>query len=302
MNPEPVFYQRPLGVLQISGATRLDLIDRMSTQQVGNLRPGQGAATVFTTEIGRMIDRVLIFADDDTVTAVTGENYSDQIGRYLMSYVFFNDDFQLVDRTAETAVLGVYGAAVRDLLGRLGITIDVDLPRHHWQKGVVAGHDISIHRTDPIGGDGYLLLTQTAHVDLLKTALLEAHAREIDEGEFEALRIAAGLPRLGHELTQDYIPLEAGLWDDVSFNKGCYIGQEIIARMESRGKLAKRLVALESSQSLTAGSEIQANGKTVGSITSAAGEIGLGYVKTAALDGDLELSTNNASLTVHQKS
>jgi aminomethyltransferase len=88
-------------------------------------------------------------------------------------------------------------------------------------------------------------------------------------------------------LTGDYIPLEAGLWDDVSFNKGCYIGQEIIARMESRGKLAKKLMKLRPSAPVAAGATLRANGKTAGTITSAAvgpdGPVALGYVKTAVL-------------------
>ena len=89
-------------------------------------------------------------------------------------------------------------------------------------------------------------------------------------------------------MTQDYIPLEANLWADVSFKKGCYIGQEIIARLESRGKLAKRLVRLSLKSSAEPGVEITADGKKVGSLTSVgsgpAGILALGYVKTAVLD------------------
>jgi aminomethyltransferase len=114
-----------------------------------------------------------------------------------------------------------------------------------------------------------------------------------DEAAFDYLRIEAGLPRYGRELTLDYIPLEANLWADVSFSKGCYIGQEIIARMESRGKLAKRLVKLRPSAPITAGAAITADGKTVGTITSVAegwgGFVALGYVKTAVLDAGSDL-------------
>ena len=69
-------------------------------------------------------------------------------------------------------------------------------------------------------------------------------------------------------MTLDYIPLEAGLWDDVSFHKGCYTGQEIIARMESRGKLAKRLTRLRPASPVAAGAEIVANGRPGGTILS----------------------------------
>ena len=92
------------------------------------------------------------------------------------------------------------------------------------------------------------------------------------------------------------------MWDDVSFSKGCYIGQEIIARMESRGKLAKRLVKLRPLAEVNVGSEITAKGKMAGTITSTAvgieGPVALGYVKTAVLDkgGDLMIG----SVPIHQ--
>jgi len=124
----------------------------------------------------------------------------------------------------------------------------------------------------------------------------------IDEAAYDYLRIEAGLPRFGRELTLDYIPLEAGLWADVSFSKGCYVGQEIIARMESRGKLAKRLVRLRPDAPLEPGATISAGSRTVGAITSAAdgpaGSLALGYVKTAALTEGAALVAGDIPLNV----
>jgi aminomethyltransferase len=121
-----------------------------------------------------------------------------------------------------------------------------------------------------------------------------------DETAFEFLRIEAGQPRLAHELTTDYIPLEANLWDDVSFTKGCYIGQEIIARMESRGKLAKKLTRLTTSSPIPSDGKLTANGKNAGTLTSTAvgpvGVVALGYVKTAVLDAQTPLLINDIPL------
>ena len=104
------------------------------------------------------------------------------------------------------------------------------------------------------------------------------------------------------ELTLDYIPLEAGLWDDVSFNKGCYTGQEIIARLESRGRLAKRLVRLTAGEPLAAGSALVAGGKSAGTITSAAdgpqGVQALAYVKTAILEQGGTLSAGDITVSL----
>ena len=276
-----------LGVLLISGETRLDLIHRMSTQAVNGLQRGEGTATVLTTDIGRIIDRLLLYTTSSMVYALTGENNSDNIARYLMRFVFFNDDFQLKDVSEDTAVFAVYGPQAGEKLTAAGFG-EVDLPLHHWRQAEIAGCTAYVHRTDPIDGGGYFVIGQEADRAVLWAHLLATGLVAADEVAFDYLRIAAGLPRYGRELTNDYIPLEADLWDDVSFTKGCYTGQEIIARMESRGKLAKKLVKLRSAAPVLAGDPLTANGKNAGVITSVAvgpeGPIALGYVKTAVLE------------------
>lgn len=276
-----------LGMLKITGETRLDLINRMSTQAVDGLKSGEGAATILTTDIGRIIDRLLLYVSGDTVYAMTSENNADNVARYLMRFVFFQDDFHVQDMSAETAVLGVYGAQAREKLAEAGFP-QVDLPMHHWRQQEIDGILAYLHRTDPVAGEGYFVMCDVADKETLVRHLTKSGCVWATGADFEILRIESGLKRFGHELTQDYIPLEADLWDDVSFDKGCFIGQEIIARMESRGRLAKKLVRLYPAASVEAGAEIKADGKKVGTVTSAAvspnGPVALGFVKTAVLD------------------
>jgi tRNA-modifying protein YgfZ len=275
-----------LGMLLFSGETRLDLIHRMSTQAVKNLQNGEGAATVLTTDIGRIIDRLILYATRDKVYALTGEQNADNVARYLMRFVFFNDDFHIEDLSADTAVFAVYGQGAQKLLAEVGFS-EVDLPLHHWRQADLDGATAYLHRTDPVAGDGYYVTCVMADKTAVQERLLAAGITPASEEAFEALRIEAGLPRFGRELTDAYIPLEANLWADVSFTKGCYIGQEIIARMESRGRMAKKLVTLRASEPLEPGADITAGGKKVGTITSAAvgphGPVALGYLKTAVL-------------------
>ena len=278
-----------LGVIKITGESRLDLLDRMSTQAVKRLSSGAGTATILTTEIGRIIDRIILYASSDTVYALTSEGHADQLARYLMQFVFFNDDFHMEDVSAETAVFAVYGPRADEMLQTLGFP-EVDLPLHHWRQVTLNDLTLYLHRADPIIGHGYYLMGRADDKEAMRQLLLDHGFLFADEAAFDYLRIRAGLPRFSHELTLDYIPLEANLWEDVSFNKGCYIGQEIIARLESRGRLAKQLIKLTPAQPVTPGTDILANGKTVGTITSAAvgpdGPVALGYVKTAVLPTD----------------
>ncbi|KAA3659805.1 MAG: folate-binding protein [Chloroflexi bacterium] len=298
-----VFTPRPLGILKIQGETRLDLIDRMSTQSVKNLASGEGAATILTTDIGRIIDRLILYASSDTAYALTSENNSDAIARYLMRFVFFNDDFRMEDVSAETAVFAIYGPQSQTKLAKAGFP-EADLPLHHWRQANINGTTLYLHRTDPIAGDGYFVMCQQSDADTAEKLLIDAGIIKANEAAFDALRIESGLPRFNTEMTRDYIPLETNLWNDVSFNKGCYIGQEIIARMESRGKLAKKLVPLKLSTPVEPGAELTANGKSVGTITSVAmlptGPIGLGYVKTAVLNSESELMVGETAVTVKE--
>ena len=133
-----------LGMLQFTGQTRLDLIHRMSTQAVNNLQSGEGAATVLTTDIGRIIDRLILYASSDTVYALTSENNSDNIARYLMRFVFFNDDFHVQDLSAETAVFAIYGPQAGTKLAQAGFA-EVELPLHHWRQTEVVGVTAYLH-------------------------------------------------------------------------------------------------------------------------------------------------------------
>lgn len=291
-----------LGMLKITGKTRLDLIHRMSTQAVNGLQSGEGRATVLTTDIGRIIDRLILYAGSDTIYALTGENNGDNIARYLMRFVFFNDDFQIEDISAKTAVFAVYGPQAARILGEEAGFPELAMPLHHWREAEIGGTTAFLHRTDPINGGGFFIMCEAADKDTLWQFLDQTSLVAADEPAFDFIRIEAGQPRFGREITQVYIPLETGLWDDVSFNKGCYTGQEIIARMESRGKLAKRLVELRPAGPVAPGDPVLAGGKSVGSVTSAGvgpnGAAALAYVKSTALDSGVDLAVGETAVSV----
>jgi aminomethyltransferase len=234
------------------------------------------------------------------VYSLTGADNNDNIARYLMRFVFYMDDFQIQDVSSETAIIGLYGSEAGDAANSVHNGSSA-LPIHHWERSENEGVPVSIHRADPIVGDGYFIICQSSEKSKILSNLLSAGAVFADDDAFEYLRIESGVPLLGHELTLDYIPLEAGLRPDISFNKGCYIGQEIIARMDSRGKLAKKLVKLIPNSPVATGAVIMAGDKSAGTITSASdgpnGPLALGYVKSAQLDSNL-LTVDGASVSI----
>lgn len=119
--------------------------------------------------------------------------------------------------------------------------------------------------------------------DVVGSEALDAGETEASAADYETLRLLVGIPAMGSELTEDTIPAEAGVVDEsVSFTKGCYTGQELVARIDSRGgNVPKHLRAITSDGTLGVGDVVIVDGDEVGTITSAAGGVGLAYIKRA---------------------
>ncbi len=274
----------PRGRLRLTGRARIDFLHRMSTNDLNALRPGQGAATALTTPIARIIDRVIVYERQDDALLLTSRGAQALVANWLRKYIFFNDDVQVRDASTEVGLLSIYGPKAADVASRL-VEQDVSgLSLHAW----LTHGSLALARADAMAGDGFHVFAPAplALASAWQSAL-DAGAIPIGEQAMETLRIESGLPRFARELSEAYIPLEVGLWRDVSFSKGCYIGQEIIARMESRQRLAKQMVGLRSDVSIESGADIAFEGGPVGKVSSAAPRpggdwIGLGFVKPAA--------------------
>ena len=281
------------GRLRFTGKDRLDFLHRMSTNDLLKLQPGQGAATVFTTPIARIIDRTMIYAREADLLMLTSRGNQGRVYQWLRKYIFFNDEVQIKDVTDETAMLSVYGKTADQVMQQVSGADVSALPLHHWRTVRIAEIDVMIARADPVAGGGFHLIGEKSALPQVWQALVSIGVVPIGEETYQVLRIEAGRPEFGHELGDEYIPLETNLWADVSFTKGCYTGQEIIARMESRQRLAKQLLGLRFEAEVTLPATLVSGEHDAGLVTSVAhspalGWIGLGYVKSAdAVPGQL---------------
>lgn len=258
------------GRVRVRGATRQDFVQRMSSGDVLKLKPGQGATTCFTTPIGRIVDYTHALCEDDSLLLLTGGGNQDKLIRWLRKYVFFNDDVQLIDETPITQMRALFDEPLPEALRDAPLHSHIRVDGVLWVKARLGAVDgvFAVYSADgPVS-----LATPGA--------------------SFDALRIAAGLPRFPNELGEDYIPLEAGVWDAVSFSKGCYIGQEIIARMESRNQIAKRLMRLDVvSGAPEPGADLRFGNDAAGKLTSVAGAHALGYVRSVVAENGRVLET-----------
>lgn len=279
-----VVRRAPEGRLRAVGRDRLDLLHRMSTNNLQDLAVGAARPTVLTTPIARIVDLLWVLNLGETALCLAGPGRATAVRRWLAGYIFFRDDVKVLDVSAELGQLGVYGPRAGAVAGALLPGAEALAEDHALER---AG--LIVWRGRPLAGDGYTLLAPASQIDALWDQAVAAGAQPAGETAYQWLRLAAGTPEAGHELTEEYIPLEANLWPAVSFQKGCYIGQEIIARMESRGKLARRLVGLKLAAPVAQGAAVEAGGTKVGAVTTAGelpdgGPAALAYLKTGACD------------------
>ncbi|MGQ9928462.1 MAG: CAF17-like 4Fe-4S cluster assembly/insertion protein YgfZ [Chloroflexaceae bacterium] len=281
------------GHLWMRDRDRAALLHRLSTNHIERLQPGEGTETVLTTPIGRMIDLLDVYCLEKGLLLVTSPGQGAPIYGYLRKNIFFNDRVTVEDAGATLGEVTLYGPRAAALLAGVGISAATELaPRG---VAVAAWQDtwLYVAGAAPIGGSGYRLMAAPDTLERLGAALGAAGAVWLDAATYDVLRVEHGYAAFGRELSQEYIPLETGLWSAVSFNKGCYVGQEIIARMERRGRLARQLRGLRFAALPELPAEagmplarLEAEEKEAGDLTSLVdspryGPIGLGYVRTA---------------------
>lgn len=293
------------GRLELRGRDALALLHRLSTNDMEGMQPGDVCPTLFTNPNGRILDRVMVYRpylplrqDEDAVYLITEPGRGQEVLEYVRRNIFFNDDVQAKDITSETRQFALHGLKARATVASV-IPPYRPYPEMGQANNWYMPFDWHIHLLNlkPLIGASYVMVVDHVFADYLWRAFIEIVQPEqlTPAGglAYNMLRIEAGRPAAGRELTTDYIPLEVGLWDEVSFTKGCYTGQEIIARMESRGKQAKTMLTARLLDPVTAPQTLyDAEGKEAGTLTSAVtlpptddvlpGEhIGIAIVKTA---------------------
>lgn len=294
------------GRLAHTGTDRLALLQRMSTNDVLSLGEGEGRATIFTNSIGRIIDRATVYHDGERALLLTEPGRGEALRQYLQRNIFFNDDVQIADLAPDTRQFVLHGQRANAIMEAVSPEL-TKLPPMHSRRIAIAGADVFVARAKPLVGEAWNFIVPNDVAGAVWTAILDAGQSQglLPAGSltYNTLRIRAVRPGVGRELTTDYIPLEVGLWDEVSFTKGCYTGQEIIARMESRGRLAKTIVSLQLDGYVESPSPLILDGREVGKLTSSVqspdGEVfGIGVVKVAAAQQGVVLTVGAQHATI----
>jgi folate-binding protein YgfZ len=257
--------------IELAGKNRLDIMHRISTNDLMNMDSGEGRPTIFTSPTARILDRVMVYNRDERTLVLGEPGRGAPLAQYLQRNIFFGDDVRVVDLATVTNEFDLHGPQADNVI-ELFAPGAVSLPDPHGLEAVIGDKPVFIARRKPVSGSRWTIITPSENAAAVWSRITERGTSQglMPAGSltYNTLRIRAGLPGVGRELSQDYIPLEVGLWDEVSFKKGCYTGQEIIARMESRSRLANTIVALEMDKMVNAPATIYHEGRSAGQLTS----------------------------------
>ena len=287
------------GKIRVTGQDRARLLHAMTTNSVVELGPGRGCYAFFLNAQGRILADARILCFEDHFLLDTEPETAAKVMAHLDKYIIA-DDVTLEDATSEFVTIGVEGPGAAELLQSLGAALPAE--RHAFLEW---GSRWVVH-SDSTGAGGYWLLAPAAEKDAILAHLQAEGAVPADAEDARTVRLEHGRPRYGEEFGEAQIPQETQLMHAVHFSKGCYLGQEIVERVRSRGHVNRLLVQLRlpAGAKVAAGTELTADGKPAGEIASAAvspalGQVvALGYVRVAYAKAGIRLAAGGVTAEV----
>ena len=272
--------------LEIRGADRTSFLHAFCTNDIKRLSPGHGCEAFITSPQGKTLGHVLVFCEPDRLLLDTSPAQAQPLIAHCTKYVI-TEDVEFVDRTGESGNLLVAGPQAPPLIERLaGAAPPSELLASARIR--IADVEAVIRRVDYCGHGSFFVQVAVASLSALWSAIQQAGAIPCGPDAVEAARVEAGFPLFGRDITEDNLPQEIGRdAQAISFTKGCYLGQETVARIDALGHVNRLLVGLKYSgrEVPASGSPIAANGNEVGHITSAVwspaldAPLALGYIR-----------------------
>jgi folate-binding protein YgfZ len=278
--------------LELGGPDRAKLLHNLTTQEIKGLASGRGAEAFVTTPQGKTLAYLTVLAAPDRILLRTDPAAREPLWAHLQKYAVF-DDVTLEDISATTFELHLAGPRAGEIIERCGGTLPPAVELNHSETRL-ADRPVRVVFETPTGRPGWTLIGAQAGAQAIGDAIRSAGQPlglvPIPPEVFDTLRIEAGTPEFGFDVTADNLPQEVDRNDrTISFTKGCYLGQETVARIDALGHVNKVLrgLKLSADRLCAVGMALEADGKRVGTITSLANSpgwacpIALGYVRTA---------------------
>ena len=253
-----------LGILHITGKDTLDLINRMSTNNVIDIDPFHTTHTILTNDKGRIIDIIYVINMESYYLLITSPGQDQVVLNWLDKYTIM-EDIEYSNQTSQFSISHILHTNPKTLFNisdtgtSSSLVTEINTPNF-------TSYLIPYHLGDL---NSYLMIASSKYDQSIKE-YLGNHLSFWDTPQYEQFRIAHKIPIHGNELSEEHNPLEAGLIGAIDFHKGCYIGQEVIARLDSYDKVQKHLSLIKiNTQKHLVDLELFSDGKLAGIITSA---------------------------------
>lgn len=283
-----------IGWIRVTGEDQVRWLNGMVTNSIQQLKPGEGCYNFVLSVQGRIQGDAYIFAEPDALLIETGASQISGLIPLLDHYIIM-DDVELKDITGAQSGIAISGSKAASMLERIGLQLEtlglLERRTFSWN-----GNNITAIRAySPLVPHFEIWTDATVATDL-SNALLAAGAVLCEPESREWLRILEGTPLFGKDIRDRELPQETGQTRALHFAKGCYLGQEIVERIRSRGNVHRTFGAFRLEGDLPApGAMLDADGKQVGELTSVASiplqqansdilQLALGYVRREALD------------------
>ena len=289
--------------IELTGADRTKFLHNFCTNDILGLKPGAGCEAFLTNVQGKVLAHVFVFADADSLWLESVPGSAAKIIAHLSKYQI-NEDVAFHDRTPDRGTLHVAGPTATEMVSRAAIAVAALQPLNHvWV--IIAESKVHVRRNDWLGLPGYTLVVERTAVEELRQRLLHMGIIAASDEVFHALRIEAGTPLYGQDITDANLAPEAGRnAQAICYTKGCYLGQEPIARIDALGHVNQELRSLrvEGTSVPTAGSEVLSTDtpmRIIGHVTSAAlsyaneSAVALGYLKRGFLQAGTRVHIRN---------
>lgn len=287
-------------LFSVTGRDRVRWFNGMVTNNIRDLGPEQGVYAFVLNSQGHILGDLYIFNRGEHLVAEIDTAQSENLLQILKRYIIM-DKVEIASLSDKTAIIGVTGPNAAAVLAASGLAGDP--PSMQCVNGSHRGSNLSIVRFDNSSVPSYEIWVPRAELETIWSSLAASGAIPVEHEALETFRILCGIPRFGQDIRERILPQETGQDRALNFTKGCYIGQEIVERVRSRGHLHRTLGGFEIvGGHANSGTKIQSAGRDVGEITSVAPlpvngrQLALGFIRKEALIAGEGLAVPDASL------
>jgi folate-binding protein YgfZ len=278
------------GRIVAQGRDRARLLHNLASNEVKKLQPGQGCYAFLLNPQGRIQADLVLFCMAEHFLIDTEPELREKVQQHIRRYIIA-DQVELEDVTDATGAIALEGPEAAAVLARAGAPAPSAAYSHQpWGSATLAAVSLT-------GQPGFRIYCNRSGVAAIAEQLTAAGARRVTEEDVRAVRIENGRPRYGEDIRETSLPQETQQMHAISFNKGCYLGQEIVERIRAQGHVNKKLVRLRA-PAPAPGTRLTVNGADVGEITSSAGDAALAYVRTNFAEPGTELDAGGVPARV----